>query len=125
MSITSGRRRELIAIVALLVGVFIGLAMQPWWDVTGPLGRSVGRILPKYFGVGAVMIAMLGIFVGLAGFGRFRGLGLRRASVLIAGLVLLLPFAIAIAIAFIIIGSIGIILSVRLVVVVTLFAEAE
>ncbi len=98
MSITSGRRRELIAIGALLVGVFIALAMQPWWDVTGPLGRAVGRVLPKYFGLGAAMIAMLGIFVGLAGFGRFQGLGLRRASVLIAGLVLLLPFAIAIAI---------------------------
>ena len=46
--------------------VFIALAMQPWWDVTGPLGRAVGRVLPKYFGLGAAMIAMLGIFVGPA-----------------------------------------------------------
>ncbi|MFQ5702536.1 MAG: DNA translocase FtsK [Gemmatimonadales bacterium] len=94
MPLSSRRRQELIAIVSLLAGVFIGLALLPW-DITGPMGRAVGRRLWEYFGLGGALIPVMGIATGLAGFGRFRQLGLGRAAVLLAGLVLLVPFALA------------------------------
>ncbi len=88
------RKRELIAIISFLAGVFTGLALLPW-DITGPIGRGVGRSLWEYLGLGGALIPILGIVTGLAGFGRFRELGLRRSAVLLAGLVPLVPFAVA------------------------------
>ncbi len=87
--------RELIAIVSLLAGVFFGLTLLPW-DVTGPLGSALGRALWRYLGAGAALIPVLGVVTALAGFGRFRDLGLRRISGLTAGLIILLPFTIAV-----------------------------
>ncbi len=95
MSPTPRRKRELLAIVSILVGVFFALALPPW-NITGPVGRFFGRILWEYLGSGAALIPVLGVVLGLAGFGRFQELGLKRVAVLIAGLVILVPFAIAI-----------------------------
>ncbi|UCG85641.1 MAG: hypothetical protein JSW71_17180 [Gemmatimonadota bacterium] len=95
MALTPRHKQELIAIVALLAGVFIGLTLLPW-DVTGPAGRVVGGVLWRTLGSWAAIIPALGIVVALASFGRFREPGLRRVSVLMAGLVILLPFAIAV-----------------------------
>ncbi len=95
MSPTPRRRRELLAIVSILAGVFFALALPPW-DITGPVGRFFGRVLWEYLGSGAALIPALGVVLGLAGFGRFQELGLKRVSVLIAGLVILVPFAIAV-----------------------------
>jgi S-DNA-T family DNA segregation ATPase FtsK/SpoIIIE len=96
MALMPRHRRELLAIVALLVGVFFGLALLPT-DVTGPAGRVAGRVLWKGFGAGAALLPVLGLTVALAGFGRLPGLDLRRATILFSGLVFLVPFAIAIA----------------------------
>ena len=92
MPLTPRHKRDLLAIVSLLAGVFFGLTLLPW-DITGPAGRFVGGLLWRYFGAGAAMIPVLGIVTGLAGFGRFQELGLRRLSVLIAGLIILSPYA--------------------------------
>jgi len=96
MNQTRGHRQELLAIVSLLAGVFVALALVPW-DVTGPVGRVAGAFLWEAFGLGAVMIPLLGLGVGLAGFDRLPKLDLRRVAVLFAGLILLVPYAIAIA----------------------------
>src|SRR5438132_2288571 len=95
MPLTARHRQELLAIVALLVGVFVGLTLMPT-DLTGPAGQAAGRVLWKGFGAGAALLPVLGIMVALAGFGRLPGLDVLRASVLFSGLVLLVPFGIAI-----------------------------
>jgi S-DNA-T family DNA segregation ATPase FtsK/SpoIIIE len=95
MAPTPRHKQELIAIAALLAGVFIGLTLLPW-DVTGPAGRVVGGLLWRSLGSGAALMPVLGIVIGLASIGRIRELGLRRVSILVAGLVILLPFTIAV-----------------------------
>jgi S-DNA-T family DNA segregation ATPase FtsK/SpoIIIE len=95
MTDTSGRRQELVAIVSLLAGIFVALTLLPW-DITGPVGRIAGEFLWKWFGLGAVLIPVLGVGVGLAGFGLVPRLDLERVAVLCAGLVLLVPYAVAI-----------------------------
>ena len=96
MPLMPRHRQELLAIVALLVGVFIGLALLRT-DVTGPAGRVAGLFLWKGFGLGAALLPVLGLMIALAGFGRLPGLDLRRSTILCSGLVFLVPFAIAIA----------------------------
>ncbi len=96
MPLSPRHRQELIAIVALLVGVFVGLSLLPL-DLTGPAGRVTGRLLWRYLGAGAALLPLLGIGLGLAGFGHFGRLALWRVAVLFLGLVPLVPFAIAIA----------------------------
>src|SRR5262245_16228807 len=95
MALMPRHRQELVAIIALLLGVFVGLAVLPI-DLTGPAGRAAVRFLWKWFGSGAALLPVLGITVALAGFGRLAGLDVRRAAVLCAGLVLLVPFGIGI-----------------------------
>src|SRR6185503_7160372 len=97
MALTQRHRQELVAIVALLIGVFVGLALLPT-DLTGPAGRGAGRFLWKYLGAGAGLIPLLGLTVALAGFGRLPGLDLRRAAILFTGLIPLVPFAIALGV---------------------------
>ncbi len=96
MALTPRHRQELLAIATLLLGVFVGLTLLPW-DVTGPAGRIVGRFLWTYLGAGAALLPILGLGVGLAGFGGIRRLNPVRVGVLVAGLVVLIPFAVAIA----------------------------
>jgi len=89
-------RTELSAVIALLLGVFLGLALLPF-DFTGPLGRIVGRaILLPGLGSGALVLPAFGIAAGLAGFGWLGGFDLRRTAILSIGLVLLLPYAIGV-----------------------------
>ncbi len=90
------RRQELVAIAALVAGVFVGLTLVPW-RLTGPIGTAVGRLLWEYLGVGAGLIPVVFVGLGLAGLGRLRRLDMMRASVLFAGVVLLAPYAIALA----------------------------
>ncbi|HWP36397.1 MAG TPA: hypothetical protein VNL18_02475, partial [Gemmatimonadales bacterium] len=94
MALSERHRRELIAIVALLLGVFVGLTLLPL-DVTGPAGRFVGGVLWRYLGLGAAMLPLLGLAVGLAGFGRFGTRDIGDVTPLFLGLVLLVPFTIA------------------------------
>jgi S-DNA-T family DNA segregation ATPase FtsK/SpoIIIE len=97
MLLTPRHRQELLGIVALAAGTFVGLALLPL-DLTGPLGRWTGRWLWNLFGLGAAMLPALGFGVGLAAFGRFKVIAPKRMAVLFGGLVVLVPFAVAIVV---------------------------
>jgi len=92
-------RQELIGIAALLVGCFVGLTLvPPPMALTGSWGRAIGGLLWQLFGVGAIVVPILGVGWALAAFDRLSALSWGRAAVLGAGLVLLIPYGIAIAI---------------------------
>ena len=90
-------RQELIGIAALLVGLFLGLTLLPI-ALTGSWGRAIGSTLWQLFGVGAVVLPILGVVWVLAAFERLGPLSWGRAASLCAGLILLIPYGIAIAI---------------------------
>ncbi len=90
-------RQELIGIAALLVGLFLGLTLLPV-ALTGSWGRTIGGALWQMFGLGAVVVPILGVAWALAAFERLGALSWGRAAFLGAGLVLLLPYGIAVAI---------------------------
>jgi S-DNA-T family DNA segregation ATPase FtsK/SpoIIIE len=90
-------RQELIGIAALLVGLFLGLTLLPL-ALTGSWGRAIGGALWQLFGLGAVVLPVLGIGWALAAFERLGPLSWGRAACLGAGLILLIPYGIAIAI---------------------------
>jgi len=92
-------RPELIGIAALLVGVFLGLTLlPPPVAVTGSWGRTIGGAMWQLFGLGAVLVPILGVAWALAAFGRLGALSWGRAASLGAGLILLVPYGIAVAI---------------------------
>ncbi|HEX4632965.1 MAG TPA: DNA translocase FtsK [Gemmatimonadales bacterium] len=88
-------RAELVGIGALVVGLFLGLTLAPW-HVTGNIGAAVGGGLMKAFGVGSIVIPVLGIGWALAAFGRLGSVSSPRAAILGAGLIVLLPYAVAV-----------------------------
>ena len=53
-------RPELLGIAALLVGLFLGLTLLPV-GLTGSWGRTIGGMLWQLFGLGAVVLPVLGI----------------------------------------------------------------
>ncbi len=97
MGLTPARRRELTAILSLAAGVFLGLSLLPT-SLTGPLGGVVGRFLWKFLGLGSVLLPVLLLMVGIVRFGWLRGIDARRVAILIGGLVILVPFGIAIGV---------------------------
>ena len=90
-------RQELVGVAALLVGFFVGLTLLPV-ALTGSWGRAIGNALWQLFGVGAIVVPILGVGWALAAFERLGALSWGRAAVLGAGLVLLIPYGIAVAI---------------------------
>jgi DNA segregation ATPase FtsK/SpoIIIE, S-DNA-T family len=90
-------RNELIGIAALLLGLFFGLTLLQL-PLTGSWGRSIGGMLWKLFGLGAVVLPLLGIAWALAAFDRLGPLSWTRAAALGGGLMLLVPYGIAIGI---------------------------
>jgi S-DNA-T family DNA segregation ATPase FtsK/SpoIIIE len=90
-------RQELIGIAALLVGLFLGLTLLPV-ALTGSWGRTIGNALWQLFGVGAIVLPILGVGWALAAFERLGALSWGRAAVLGTGLILLVPYGIAVAI---------------------------
>jgi S-DNA-T family DNA segregation ATPase FtsK/SpoIIIE len=90
-------RQELIGIAALLVGFFLGLTLLPV-ALTGSWGRTTGGGLWQMFGLGAVILPFLGVGWALAAFDRLGALSWGRAASLGAGLMLLVPYGIALAI---------------------------
>jgi S-DNA-T family DNA segregation ATPase FtsK/SpoIIIE len=88
-------RRHLGAIVALVVGSFIGLTLLPL-GLTGPIGEWLGAALWRALGVGAVGIPLLGLGLALAGFDHLPRLDMKRVAILISGLALLAPFLIGV-----------------------------
>jgi S-DNA-T family DNA segregation ATPase FtsK/SpoIIIE len=89
-------RDELVGIGALVIGLFLGLTLAPW-HVTGNIGSAVGSGLWKAFGVGSVVIPILGLGWALAAFGRLGSVSSPRAAILGVGLIVLLPYAVAVA----------------------------
>src|SRR5206468_2743320 len=90
-------RQELVGIAALLVGFFLGLTLLPV-PLTGSWGRAMGAALWQLFGVGAIVVPIVGVGWALAAFERLGALSWGRAAVLGAGLILLVPYGIAVAI---------------------------
>jgi S-DNA-T family DNA segregation ATPase FtsK/SpoIIIE len=90
-------RNELIGVAALLLGLFFGLTLLQL-PLTGSWGRAIGELLWEVFGVGAVVLPLLGIGWALAAFERLGPLSWGRAAALGAGLILLVPYSIAIGI---------------------------
>ncbi|HET7039206.1 MAG TPA: hypothetical protein VFH97_04920, partial [Gemmatimonadales bacterium] len=97
MPLSDRHKTELVAIAALLAGLFIGLALLPM-DVTGEVGATLREYLWKWLGAGAVVLPAFGIAVGLAGSGWIGGVEPRRLAILGAGMVPLLPYAIGIVV---------------------------
>lgn len=88
-------RRHLSAIVALVIGSFIGLTLLPV-HVTGPLGETLGGFLWRTLGLGALGFPLLGLGLGLAGFDRLPRLDMKRAAILVIGLSILIPYLIGV-----------------------------
>ncbi len=88
-------KRRLTAIAALVLGLFIGLALLPV-PGTGPLGSVLGRFLWRFLGIGAVGLPLVGLGLALAGFERLPRVDMRKVAGLISGLILLVPYFIAI-----------------------------
>ena len=92
-------RHELIGIAALLVGFFLGLTLlPPPVALTGSWGRTIGGTCWQLFGLGAVLLPVLGVVWALAAFDRLGALSWGRVAALGTGLVLLIPYGIAVAI---------------------------
>ncbi|MGH7672300.1 MAG: DNA translocase FtsK [Gemmatimonadales bacterium] len=97
MTAKAHHRQELLGITALLVGLFLGLTLLQL-PITGSWGRGIGGFLWKVFGVGSAVLPVLGIVWVLAAFERLGRLSWGRTASLGAGLILLVPYGIAIAI---------------------------
>src|SRR2546428_1732077 len=90
-------RQEIVGIAALQEGFFLGLTLLPV-SLTGSWGRAMGAALWQLFGVGAIVVPILGVGWALAAFERLGALSWGRAAVLGAGLILLVPYGIAVGI---------------------------
>jgi DNA segregation ATPase FtsK/SpoIIIE, S-DNA-T family len=91
----SKARAELIGVGALVVGLFLGLTLLPY-HLTGGVGDRLGTLCWHGFGVGAVLLPVLGIGWALAAFGRLGSLSTPRTAVLGVGLIVVVPYAIAV-----------------------------
>ncbi|MCL4866916.1 MAG: hypothetical protein KJZ47_13560, partial [Gemmatimonadales bacterium] len=87
--------RRLGAITALVLGLFLGLALIPAVP-TGVIGEWLGAGIRNALGVGALGFPLLGIALALAGFDRLPRLDMKRAAILVGGISLLAPFLIGV-----------------------------
>ena len=88
-------QRRLGAISALVLGLFLGLALIPAVP-TGAIGQWLGAGIRNALGVGALGFPLLGIALALAGFDRLPRLDMKRAAILVGGISLLAPFLIGV-----------------------------
>jgi S-DNA-T family DNA segregation ATPase FtsK/SpoIIIE len=93
--VISEHGRRFGAVVALVCGAFLALALLPI-NLTGPLGTTVGPGLWHAFGLGAVGMPLLGGMLGLAGFERLQRLDMKRAAILTVGVSLLVPYLVGV-----------------------------
>ncbi|MBA2290903.1 MAG: DNA translocase FtsK [Gemmatimonadales bacterium] len=92
---TAADRRRFGAVLALILGVFLALALLPV-NLTGPLGRNLGPALWQAFGIGALGAPLLGLLLALAGFDRLARLDMKRAAILVVGASLLTPYVLGV-----------------------------
>ncbi len=92
---TPEARRQLGAIAALVIGVFIGLCLLPFVP-TGALGNTLGTLLWRTLGIGAVGLPLLGGMLALAGFDRLPRLDMKRTAILVGGLAVIVPFTVGV-----------------------------
>lgn len=77
--------------------MFLALATLPATaSVTGPVGRAVGRTIVAVFGIGAASFCLTLMFHGIALLGHADRALSRRVSILLAGLAVAVPFALAV-----------------------------
>ena len=95
LELIAGKRRELLGTVGLFAGVFLALTLLPV-DLTGPVGRFVGRALWKYLGIGSVFIPLASFGAGIMVFAKSLPLEPGKLGVLAGGFLLLVPFVIGI-----------------------------
>ncbi len=88
-------RRRLGATLALAVGLFFLLTLLPL-PLTGPVGATIGPLLWRGLGLGAVGVPLFFLAIGLAGFGRLWALDQKRAAILIGANGLLIPYLIGV-----------------------------
>ncbi|MBK8004867.1 MAG: SRPBCC domain-containing protein [Gemmatimonadetes bacterium] len=88
-------RRHLGAIVALVLGAFVGLTLLPV-NVTGPFGHWLGALLWRGLGIGALGFPLLGFGLGLTGFDKLPQLDMKRTAILVIGLAILVPFLVGV-----------------------------
>jgi DNA segregation ATPase FtsK/SpoIIIE-like protein len=88
-------RAELIGVGALVLGLFVGLTLLPL-PLTGRWGHVIGSGLWRFFGMGAALLPVVGVGWALAAFDRLGALSTGRAAGLVAGLMVLIPYGIAI-----------------------------
>ena len=88
-------RRRLAALSALVLGLFVALCLLPQVP-TGAIGRTLGGLLWKGLGAGAVGLPLLGGALALAGFDRLPRLDMKRAAALVGGLAVIVPFTVGV-----------------------------
>lgn len=88
---TAESRQRLVALTALALGAFVGVALLPG-TLTGPIGSALGITLWRNIGLGALCVPMAGVAAALAGFRRLGQVDMRRAGVMLAGAALVLPY---------------------------------
>ncbi|MEO5824735.1 MAG: DNA translocase FtsK [Gemmatimonadales bacterium] len=88
-------RRRFGAVLALILGVFLALTLLPI-NLTGPIGRTLGPVLWRAFGIGALGAPLLGLLLALAGFDRLARLDMKRAAILVVGASLLTPYVLGV-----------------------------
>ncbi len=88
-------RRHLGAIVALVLGAFVGLTLLPV-HVTGPFGHWLGALLWRGLGIGALGFPLLGFGLGLTGFDKLPQLDMKRTAILVIGLAVIVPFLVGV-----------------------------
>ncbi|HEU5358629.1 MAG TPA: hypothetical protein VFU45_05905, partial [Gemmatimonadales bacterium] len=83
-------RRRIGAVASLVLGLSLGIALLPI-PGAGTLPATVGSILWKALGAGAIGFPLVGLGVAAAGFGWFERLDMKRTALLVGGLAVLIP----------------------------------
>ncbi len=87
--------RRFGAVAGLVFGAFFALTLIPV-NLTGPIGRAIGPMLWQSLGIGALGVPLLGLVLGLAGLDRLPRLDMKRAAILVAGGILLVPYVLGV-----------------------------
>jgi S-DNA-T family DNA segregation ATPase FtsK/SpoIIIE len=93
--VSEENRRRLGAVGGLALGLFLTLTLLPF-QITGPIGATIGPALWSALGAGAMALPLLGLLLGLAGFGRLGGLDGRKVTILVITGMILVPYVVGV-----------------------------